>query len=175
MSVAYQGVPGAFSHEACLRFLPAHEAATPDQVGAAEFAVTFARWTVAYPIDPTAPTVLAQVAAPGFQPVAIKGLDEYGRTLSAAGYTSAGATPGADNQYRILSTNQDQTSLTMDLILYRESTKATGEVVTVRGFTTLLLDLVDGHWQIHGSLPPRSGDPFAPDAGAPWVPYVGTC
>ena len=26
MSVAYQGVPGAFSHEACLRFLPGHAA-----------------------------------------------------------------------------------------------------------------------------------------------------
>jgi len=25
MSVAYQGAPGAFSHEACLRFLPTHE------------------------------------------------------------------------------------------------------------------------------------------------------
>jgi prephenate dehydratase len=25
MSVAYQGVPGAFGHEACLAFLPAHE------------------------------------------------------------------------------------------------------------------------------------------------------
>jgi hypothetical protein len=155
--------------------LPAQQAATPDQVGAAEFAVTFARWTVSYPIDPNAPAVLAQVAAPGYQPVALKGLDEYGRALSAAGYTSAGATPGAANQYRILSTNQDQTSLTMDLVLYRESTKANGEVETVRGFTTLLLDLVDGHWQIHGSLPPRAGDPFAPRADAPWVPYVGTC
>ena len=54
-----------------------------------------------YPIDPNAPTVLAQVAAPGYQAAALKGLDEYGRTLSAAGYTSAGATPGAANQYRI--------------------------------------------------------------------------
>jgi len=26
LTVAYQGVPGAFSHEACLRFLPHHEA-----------------------------------------------------------------------------------------------------------------------------------------------------
>lgn len=26
MTVAYAGVPGAFAHEACLRFLPAHEA-----------------------------------------------------------------------------------------------------------------------------------------------------
>ena len=33
MTVAYQGAPGAFSHEACLRFLPDHEA-----VGVAAFA-----------------------------------------------------------------------------------------------------------------------------------------
>ena len=155
--------------------LPAQLAATPDQVGAAEFALTFARWTVSYPIDPTAPTVLAQVAAPGYQPLALQGLDEYGRTLSAAGYTSAGATPGAANQYRIQSTNQDQTSITLDLIVYRQSTTSTGQVDAVRGFTTLVLDLVDGHWQVFGSPPALSGDPFAPDAGAPWIPYVGTC
>ena len=43
--------------------------------------------------------------------------------------------------------------MTLDLIVYRQSTKATGEVETVQGFTTLLLDLVDGHWQILGTLP----------------------
>jgi hypothetical protein len=144
--------------------LPAQLAATPDQVGAAEFALTFARWTVSYPIDPTAPTVLA-----------LDGLDQYGRTLSAAGYTSAGTTPGAANQYRIQSTNQDQTSITLDLIVNRQSTAANGQVDAVQGFTTLLLDLVDGHWQIHGTLPAIGSDPFAPNAGAPWIPYVGTC
>ena len=45
----------------------------------------------------------------------------------------------------------------------------------MQGFTTLLLDLVDGHWQIHGTLPAIGSDPFAPRADAPWVPYVGTC
>jgi hypothetical protein len=155
--------------------LPAQLAATPDQVGAAEFALTFARWTVTYPIDPNAPTVLAQVAAPGYQQLALDGLDQYGRTLSAAGYTSAGTTPGAANQYRIQSTNQDQTSITLDLIVNRESTTANGQVDAVQGYTTLLLDLVDGRWQIHGTLPAIGSDPFAPDAGAPWIPYVGTC
>ena len=140
--------------------IPAQQAATPDQVGAAEFALTFARWTVAYPIDPNAPEVLAQVAAPGYQPVALQGLDQYGRTLSAAGYTSAGTTPGAANQYRIQSTNQDQTSMTLDLIVNRQSTTEAGRVDTVQGFITLVLDLVDGHWQVFGSPPALSGDPF---------------
>jgi hypothetical protein len=153
--------------------LPAQLAATPDQVGAAEFALTFARWTVAYPIDPNAPTVLAQVAAPGYQQLALKGLDEYGRSLSASGYTSAGATLGAANQYRVQVS--EPTHMDLDLILYRQATKSTGEVETVQGFTTLLLDLVGGRWQVTGTLPPISSDPFAPDAGAPWIPYVGTC
>ena len=155
--------------------LPAHQAATPDQVGAAEFALTFARWTVSYPIDPNAPAVLAQVADPRYAQLALQGLDQYGRTLSASGYTSAGATPGGANQYRIMSTNQDQTSVTMDLIVYRESTKTSGQVDAVQGFTTLTLDLVDGHWQVFGSPPALGGDPFAPRSDAPWIPYVGTC
>ncbi len=157
--------------------LPAQQAATPDQVGAAEFALTFARWTVSYPIDPNAPGVLAQVAAHGYQAVALDGLDQYGRTLSAGGYTSAGTTPGAANQYRIRSGEEglDPTHVLLDLTVYRQSTTATGQVDAVKGFTTLLLDLVDGQWQIHGTLPARSGDPFAPDAGAPWVAFVGTC
>ena len=155
--------------------LPAQLAATPDQVGAAEFALTFARWTVAYPIDPNAPAVLAQVAAPSFQAPALEGLDQYGRTLSAAGYTSAGATPGGANQYRTRGVNHEQTSVTLDLIVYRQSTTSTGQVDAVRGFTTLTLDLVEGHWQILGSLPAMDSDPFAPRSDAPWVPYVGTC
>ena len=137
--------------------------------------MTFARWTVSYPIDPTAPEVLAQVAAPRYQAAALNGLDQYGRTLNAAGYTSAGTTPGAANQYRIQSTNQDQTSMTLDLIVNRQSTTEAGRVDTVQGFITLVLDLVDGHWQVFGSPPVLSADPFAPDAGAPWIPYVGTC
>ena len=64
--------------------LAAQQGATPDQVGAAEFALTFARWTVAYPIDPNAAAVLAQVAAPGYQPVALQGLNQYAATLSQA-------------------------------------------------------------------------------------------
>jgi hypothetical protein len=155
--------------------LAAQQGATPDQVGAAELALTFARWTVTYPVDPNAPAVLAQVAAPGYQPVAMDGLNQYASTLIQGGYTSAGTTPNGQDQYRIRGTNRDQTSVTLDLIVYRQSTKGTGEVETVRGFTTLLLDLVDGHWLIHGTLPAIGSDPFAPDAGAPWIPYVGAC
>lgn len=155
--------------------LAAQQAATPDQVGAAEFALTFARWTVTYPIDPNAQAVLTQVAAPGYQPVALDGLNQYASTLTADGYTSASTIPEAADQYRIMSTNRELTSVTLDLTVYRQSTKATGEVETVKGFTTLLMDLVDGHWKVSGSLPARSSDPFAPDAGAPWIPFVGTC
>ncbi len=155
--------------------LAAQQGATPDQVGAAELALTFARWTVTYPVDPNAPAVLSQVAAPGYQPVAMDGLNQYASTLIQGGYTSAGTTPGAADQYRVMSTNQDHTSVTLDMIIYRQSTTATGSVETVKGFTTLTLDLVDGHWQVFGSPPALSGDPFAPRADAPWVPYVGTC
>jgi hypothetical protein len=158
--------------------IPAQQAATPDQVGAAEFALTFARWTVAYPIDPNAPEVLAQVAAPGYQAAALDGLDQYGRTLSAAGYTSAGTTPGAANQYRIQSGEQslDPNHVSMDLIVHRHATRAGGTVEEVRGFITILMELDDTkHWRITGTLPPIGSDPFAPDAGAPWIPYVGTC
>ena len=130
--------------------LAAQQGATPDQVGAAELALTFARWTVTYPVDPNAPAVLAQVAAPGYQPVAMDGLNQYASTLIAGRlhlrrHHSRRRRPVPDP-----STNQDQTSVTLDLIVYRQSTKATGEVETVRGFTTLLLDLVDGHWQVTG-------------------------
>ena len=157
--------------------LAAQQAATPDQVGAAELALTYARWTVSYPIDPNAQAVLAQVAAPGYQPAALAGLNQYASTLTAGGYTSAGATPGAADQYRIKSGEQglDPTHVILDLILYRQSEKATGEVEAVRAFTTVLLALVDGHWQVTGTLPAMGSDPFAPDAGAPWIPYVGTC
>jgi len=155
--------------------LAAEQAATPDQVGAAELALTYARWTVTYPIDPNAAAVLSQVAAPGYQPVALAGLNQYASTLTAGGYTSASTTPGAANQYRISATNQDQSSLTLDLIVYRQSTKATGQVDTVQGYTTILLDLVDGHWQVFGTLPAIGSDPSAPRADHPWIPYVGTC
>jgi hypothetical protein len=155
--------------------LAAQQGATPDQVGAAEFALTFARWTVTYPIDPNAAAVLAQVAAPGYQPVALQGLNQYAVTISQAGYTTAGTTPGAAQQYRITSSEQSQTSVILDLIVYRQSTTATGQVDAVQGFTTLLLDLVDGHWQVTGTLPAIGSDPFAPRSDAPWVPFVGTC
>ena len=155
--------------------LAAEQAATPDQVGAAELALTYARWTVTYPIDPNAQAVLAQVAAPGYQPAALAGLTQYASTLTAGGYTSASTTPGAANQYRISATNQDQSSLTLDLIVYRQSTKATGQADTVQGYTTILLDLVDGHWQVFGTLPAIGSDPSAPRADHPWIPYVGTC
>jgi len=157
--------------------LAAQQAATPDQVGAAELALTYARWTVSYPIDPNAQAVLAQVAAPGYQPAALAGLNQYASTLTAGGYTSASTTPGAANQYRIRSGEQglDPTHVLLDMIVYRQSEKATGEVETVRGFTTLSLQLVNGHWQVLGSLPAMDSDPFAPRTDAPWIPYVGTC
>ena len=157
--------------------LAAQQAATPDQVGAAELALTYARWTVTYPIDPNAAAVLSQVAAPGYQPVALAALDQYASTLTAGGYTSAGTTPGAANQYRIRSGEEglDPTHVLLDMIVYRQSEKATGDVQTVRGFTSLSLELVNGHWQVLGSLPAMDSDPFATRADAPWIPYVGTC
>jgi hypothetical protein len=158
--------------------LAAQQGATPDQVGAAEFALTFARWTVTYPVDPNAAAVLTQVAAPGHQPAALQGLNQYAATLSAGGYAAAGSTPAAQDAYRIQSGEQglDPDHVSMDLIVYRQATKTDGTVEQVRGYTTILLDLDDTkHWQITGTLPPIGSDPFAPDAGAPWIPYVGTC
>ena len=68
--------------------LAAQQGATPDQVGAAELALTFARWTVTYPVDPNAPAVLSQVAAPGYQRAAM--------VLSATLDEDVGVIVGAD-------------------------------------------------------------------------------
>jgi len=155
--------------------LDAQQAATPDQVGAAELALTFARWTVTYPIDPNGETVADRVTEPSYRAKTHDSLQQYAQTMLSGGYTSAGTTPGAADQYRVRGTNQDQTSVTLDLIVYRHAEKATGEVETVQGFTNMTLDLVDGHWQVLGTLPAIGSDPFAPRADAPWVPYVGTC
>jgi hypothetical protein len=155
--------------------LAAEQAATPDHVGAAELALTFARWTVTYPIDTNAGTVADRVTEPSYRAKTQDSLQQYAQTMLSGGYTSAGTTPGAADQYRVRGTNQDQTSVTLDLIVYRQADKSTGEVETVQGFTNMTLDLVDGHWQVLGTLPAIGSDPFAPRADAPWVPYVGTC
>jgi len=157
--------------------LAAQQGATPDQVGAAELALTFARWTITYPVDPAPQRVADQVLAPGYRPIARSSVDQYRQTMLTQGYTSAGSTPGAADQYRIMSgaPEVDPTHVILDMIVYRQATKATGAVETVQGFTTLLLQLVDGKWQITGTLPARGSDPAAPDPGAPWIPYVGVC
>jgi len=157
--------------------IAAAQTATPDQVGAAELAFTFIRWTISYPVDPNAAQVADIVAAPGYRQSVVSGLDQYRRTLLEQGYKSAGTTVGGASQYRIQSgepgLNPEHVSL--DMIVYREATKVDGTVEQVRGYTTVLLDLVDGHWQVSGTLPALGSDPFAPQAGAPWIPFVGVC
>ena len=53
--------------------LAAQKAATPDNLGAAAFARTVARWSASYPSDPNAATVLAKLQAPnsGFAKAAL--------------------------------------------------------------------------------------------------------
>jgi hypothetical protein len=156
--------------------LPARNAATPDTTGAAAFARTFGRWSITYPIDPAAPQVLAAIVAEGnpFETAALDGLNELARNLQAQGYTESRvvADQGA---YRVQPGSSD-TSVSLDLILYRQLTRTDGRVEEMKMAITILLERTGtGPWYISGTLPPLGDDPFAPSATVPWLPFDGAC
>jgi hypothetical protein len=156
--------------------LPAQTAATHDDLGAAAFARTFGRWSVTYPIDPDAPQVLGAIVTSGnpFQQSALDSLNQLARELQAQGYTESRvlADQGA---YRISPVSTD-TSVSLDLILYRQLTRSDGRTEEMRMATTILLERdTSGSWYISGTLPPLGADPFAPSPNAPWLSYEGAC
>ena len=156
--------------------LPAQNGATHDINGAAAFARTFGRWSVTYPIDPAAPQVLAAITREGdsFQVSALDGLNQLARNLQAQGYTQSKviADQGA---YRIQPGASDS-SVVLDLILYRQLTRSDGRVEEMKMAITLFLERdATGPWYITGALPPTATDPFTPSPAAPWLPYQGAC
>ena len=156
--------------------LPAQNGATHDLNGAAAFARTFGRWSVTYPIDPQAPQVLSTIVAEGnpFEGAALGGLNELARNLQAQGYTEA-KTIADQGSYRISPTSTDERA-DLDLILYRQLTRADGRVEEMKMALTILLERSGtGPWFVSGTLPPLSADPFAPSATAPWLPFEGAC
>jgi hypothetical protein len=156
--------------------LPAQNAATPDTTGAAAFARTFGRWSITYPIDPAAPQVLDTIVFPGsnFATAALEGLNELARNLQAQGYTES-KTVADQGSYRISPISTD-TRVSLDLIMYRQLTRADGRVEEMKMAITIILERdEDGPWFISGSLPPLGADPFAPSPAAPWLPYKGAC
>lgn len=156
--------------------LPAQNAATHDIPGAAAFARTFGRWSITYPIDPAAPQVLAAVVAEGnpFETAALDGLNELARNLQAQGYTES-KTVADQGAYRIQPGSSD-TSVSLDLILYRQLTRSDGRVEEMKMAITILLERTGaGPWFISGTLPPLGDDPFAPSETVPWLPFHGAC
>lgn len=156
--------------------LPAQNGATHDINGAAAFARTFGRWSVTYPIDPAAPQVLAAVVAEGnpFESSALDALNQLARNLQSQGYTQA-KTIADQGSYRIQPGSSD-TSVSMDLILYRQLTRSDGRVEEMKMAITILLERTEsGPWFISGTLPPLGSDPFAPSETVPWLPYQGAC
>jgi len=154
--------------------LPAQQAATLDPIGAAEFALTFMRWADTYPGDPNALTVLPKVVTPGFQPVILAGLNSGWQGFKRGGYTHSGSVPGAQDQYRIVAADPSGVSVSVGLLMYGQSQKATGETSQPQMTVTVILDAVDGHWVVAGNGP-RESNTFDPIQGAPWIPFAGVC
>lgn len=156
--------------------LPAQNGATHDFNGAAAFARTFGRWSVAYPIDPAAPQVLAAIVPPGnaFRTAALDGLNQLARNLQSQGYTQS-KTIADQGAYRIQPGSTD-TSMSLDLILYRQLTRSDGRVEEMKMAITIILERpATGPWFISGTLPPLGSDPFAASPTVPWLPFQGAC
>jgi hypothetical protein len=175
--------PAAVLADGCLggpdpfaAILPAQNAATSDTTGAAAFARTFGRWSITYPIDPAAPQVLETITRPGdpFQSSALDGMNQLARNLQAQGYTESRVVAD-QGSYRIQPGSTDS-SVVLDLILYRQLTRSDGRVEEMKMAITLFLDRDEtGPWYMTGSLPPTAADPFAPSPVAPWLPFDGAC
>lgn len=155
--------------------LAAQKAATPDDLGAAAFARTVARWSAAYPSDPNAATVLAKIQAPGtvFAQAALAKTKKADEDLQAQGYVSARVLPNL-GQYRVINsvTTGGQPGATVQVQLYRELTNTTNQTSQSKLTTELVLRLVDGAWTVVGSPPTQS---TASTSAIPWQSYSGAC
>lgn len=159
-----------------LAVVPAQAAATPDDTGAAALARTYLRWSVTYPIDPTAGQVLDQVVTPGsnYATTALNGLNTMAQQMSDGGVIKAEVTPDG-SMYRVTSTSADgRGGAELNVIVTRQITTSTGEVESAKMLGTFLMRIVDGHWTVEGLLPPFADAWTAPPTN-PWIPYAGAC
>ena len=132
--------------------LAAQKAATPDNLGAAAFARTVARWSASYPSDPNAAAVLAKLQAPGtvFAQAALAKTKQADADLRAQGYVSARVLPNL-GQYRVLNgvTAGGQPGATVQVQIYRELTSTTNQTSQTKLTTDLVLRLVNGAWTVN--------------------------
>jgi len=154
--------------------LAAQQSATLDEQGAAEFAWTVARWADMYPADPDMAATVAQIATPGYQAQLLDGLTNSAGTRASGGYSDARSVLGAASQYRVVAADPSAASVTVNVAGYWQTTKG-GAQSQFRGYGTLILDAVDGHWQVAAVPTDHPADPFAAITGAPWITYAGVC
>lgn len=159
--------------------LAAQQQATPDEAGASAFARAVMRWTVAYPVDPNADNVIAAIGDPDgwFGSMAAPSMQKVGQKLAADGVVSVRATPGM-GQYRTRVSIAKQMAppqgdADVQLTIYVDEKKATGESVQVKITTELLLSYKDNKWWVMG--PPGKSDPSDPARGTDWTPYSEAC
>ena len=155
--------------------LAAQKAATPDNLGAAAFARTVARWSASYPSDPNAAAVLAKLQAPGtvFAQAALAKTKQADADLQAQGYVSARVLPNL-GQYRVITgvTGGSDDGAIVQVQLFRELTNTTGQTSQVKLTTELVLQLTNGAWTVVGSPP----TPQAVSTTAiPWQSFSGAC
>ena len=157
--------------------LAAHDTAALDTFGAAGFARTFTRWAGNVPIDPAVAAVIPQVTVnTETANQLLTSMTAYDQRVTGSGYTADGAIPGgSDDVYRIVNADPAGASITVTVVTHRQSTLPDGSHTPVlRSITTVILDVVNGHWVVAGSQP-QPDNPYAPISGVPWVQFVGTC
>lgn len=152
--------------------LAAQQTATLDEKGAAEFALTVNRWTDLYPTDLNMAATAAQITTPGYLPALLDGLNMTANARGTGGYTSAGSVPGAADEYRVADFTPGE-SATINVVGYWQTSKSTAQ--QFRGYGTLILDVIDGHWTVAASPQDAPADPYAAIPGVPWQPYSGVC
>lgn len=182
-SAATSGASAANQANGCLggadpftAILPAQQAASLDDAGAAAFARTVARWLVTYPSDPNASPVLDRIVAPGSDAFRANVLDDQAknaRDFAAQGYIEGRVVADAGS-YRMTGFTTP-TDATVDVILQRQLTRNDGRVETVKMITSFALTVTDGHWSLVGTMQPLGDDPWADSPTNPWQSYAGAC
>ncbi len=159
--------------------LAAQQQATPDEAGAAAFARAVMRWTVAYPVDPNADKVAAAIGEPNspFLGTAAQSMRKVGQDFADGGVVSVRTSAGM-GQYRVKASFYKQFTppegdATVQLTVFLDEKKATGDSVQVKITTELILSFKGGRWWVFGRTPPElQRDPAT---GSGWVPFAGAC